>query len=150
MDKTLEEFRLRIAHAQIDSEQIEQDLWDARNRIAVLEAEVARLREACEILIVQVDNRMDAECSCPLCDHDYTHELDCPYERIRDTLRALCTGDPVPETAEAEVTRLRVALAGLLLVTHDSYSPTCGCKICRAVEVGLAALGQKGVGDERH
>ena len=46
MDKTLEEFRLRIAHAQIDSEQIEQDLWDARQRIAALEAEVERLREA--------------------------------------------------------------------------------------------------------
>jgi len=41
---------------------------------------------------------------------------------------------------EAEVERLRGALAGLLLVTHDSYSPTCGCDICRAVEVGLAAL----------
>ena len=44
MDKTLEEFRLRIAHAQIDSEQIEQDLWDARQRIAALEAEGARLQ----------------------------------------------------------------------------------------------------------
>ena len=37
--------------------------------------------------------------------------------------------------------RLREALAGLLLVTHDSYSATCGCDICRAVEVGRAALG---------
>lgn len=43
MDKTLEEFRLRIAHAQIDSEQIEQDLWEARKRIIELEAEVKRL-----------------------------------------------------------------------------------------------------------
>ena len=41
---------------------------------------------------------------------------------------------------EAEVARLREALAGLLLVTHDSYSPTCGCDICRAVEVGRAEL----------
>ena len=49
MDKTLEEFRLRIAHAQIDSEQIEQDLWDARQRIAALEAEGERLREALSI-----------------------------------------------------------------------------------------------------
>jgi len=50
MDKTLEEFRLRIAHAQIDSEQIEQDLWDARQRIAGLETDVAELREACRLI----------------------------------------------------------------------------------------------------
>ena len=49
---------------------------------------------------------------------------------------------------EAEVARLREALAGLLLVTHDSYSATCGCDICHAVEVGHAALEpQKGAGD---
>ena len=47
---------------------------------------------------------------------------------------------------EAEVARLREALAGLLLVRYDSYSPTCGCDICRAVEVGRAALEQKGEG----
>jgi len=41
---------------------------------------------------------------------------------------------------EAEVERLRGALARLLLATHDSYSPTCDCDICRAVEVGRAEL----------
>jgi len=154
------------------------DAQQAQARIAALEAEVSREHEAAcaltsvimeigEILGADVDT---AECAGTV---KAAKRIEAEVERLQRHLESLTPGGSefhnnparcvlwstqqregvihqvkLRKAAEAEVARLRVALASLLLVTHDSYSPTCGCEICRAVEVGRAELErQKGAGD---
>ena len=152
-----------VHHAQVESKA-------NRNRIAELEAEVSRehaaacaltsvIMEIGEILGADVDT---AECAGTV---KAAKRIEAEVERLQRHLESLTPGGSefhnnparcvlwstqqregvihqvkLRKAAEAEVARLRVALASLLLVTHDSYSPTCGCAICRAVEVGRAEL----------
>ena len=90
-------------------------------RIAALEAEVAREHEAA--------------CALALAVGDIGEILG-----VQVTIAECAETKQAARRIVAEVARLRAVLAALLLVTHDSYSPTCGCDICRAVEVGRAAL----------